>query len=147
MSGETILSVEHLGVGFKTGSRVVEAVRDVSFSIARGETVALVGESGSGKSVTALSVLQLLPYPMAFHTPGSSIRLKGQEMIGAPAETIQKLRGNRAAMVFQEPMTSLNPLMTVGAQICEVIELHLGLDRAAARERAGDQGAHQEGAR
>ncbi len=133
MSGETILSVEHLGVGFKTGSRVVEAVRDVSFSIARGETVALVGESGSGKSVTALSVLQLLPYPMAFHTPGSSIRLKGQEMIGAPAETIQKLRGNRAAMVFQEPMTSLNPLHSIARQIGEVLGLHRGIKGAEAR--------------
>ncbi|MGQ3073037.1 MAG: ABC transporter ATP-binding protein [Ferrovibrionaceae bacterium] len=133
MSGETILSVEHLGVGFKTGTRVVEAVRDVSFSIARGETVALVGESGSGKSVTALSVLQLLPYPMAFHTPGSSIRLKGQEMIGAPAETIQKLRGNRAAMVFQEPMTSLNPLHSIARQIGEVLGLHRGIKGAEAR--------------
>ncbi len=133
MSGETILSVEHLGVGFKAGTRVVEAVRDVSFSIARGETVALVGESGSGKSVTALSVLQLLPYPMAFHTPGSSIRLKGQEMIGAPAETIQKLRGNRAAMVFQEPMTSLNPLHSIARQIGEVLGLHRGIKGAEAR--------------
>ncbi|MGQ3027427.1 MAG: ABC transporter ATP-binding protein, partial [Ferrovibrionaceae bacterium] len=133
MSGETILSVEHLGVGFKTGTRVVEAVRDVSFSIARGETVALVGESGSGKSVTALSELQLLPYPMAFHTPGSSIRLKGQEMIGAPAETIQKLRGNRAAMVFQEPMTSLNPLHSIARQIGEVLGLHRGIKGAEAR--------------
>ncbi len=133
MSAETILSVEHLGVGFKTGSRVVEAVRDVSFTIARGETVALVGESGSGKSVTALSVLQLLPYPMAFHTPGSSIRLKGQEMIGAPPETIQKLRGNRAAMVFQEPMTSLNPLHSIARQIGEVLGLHRGIKGAEAR--------------
>ncbi len=133
MSAETILSVEHLGVGFKVGGRVVEAVRDVSFSIARGETVALVGESGSGKSVTALSVLQLLPYPMAFHTPGSSIRLKGQEMIGAAPETIQKLRGNRAAMVFQEPMTSLNPLHSIARQIGEVLGLHRGLKGPEAR--------------
>ncbi len=133
MSAEIILSVEHLGVNFKAGGRVVEAVRDVSFTIARGETVALVGESGSGKSVTALSVLQLLPYPMASHPPGSSIRLKGQEVIGAPPDTLQKLRGNRAAMVFQEPMTSLNPLHTIARQIGEVLGLHRGLKGAEAR--------------
>ncbi len=112
---EPLLAVRNLSVTFagRGGAAPVEAVRGVSFSLDRGETLALVGESGSGKSVTALSILQLLPYPLAAHGPGSSIRLSGEELVGAPAENLRRVRGDRVAMIFQEPMTSLNPLHTV----------------------------------
>ncbi|HSV30222.1 MAG TPA: ATP-binding cassette domain-containing protein, partial [Candidatus Omnitrophota bacterium] len=99
-----LLEVRDLAVSFGE----VEAVRGVSFQLSKGETLALVGESGSGKSVTALSVLQLLPYPRARH-PKGSILLGGQELVGADERTLRAVRGNRVAMVFQEPMTSLNP--------------------------------------
>jgi microcin C transport system ATP-binding protein len=100
----------------------------------RGETLALVGESGSGKSVTAMSILQLLPYPRATH-PAGSILFDGQEMIGAPERTLRQIRGNRIAMIFQEPMTSLNPLHNVEKQVGEVLLLHKGLRGAKARDR------------
>jgi len=131
MTTDPLLQVRDLGVRFGADP----AVRGVSFDVARGETVALVGESGSGKSVTALSVLQLLPYPMARHTPGSSIRFSGAEIVGAPEETIRKLRGGDVAMIFQEPMTSLNPLHTVEKQIAEMLTLHQGLRAEKARLR------------
>jgi microcin C transport system ATP-binding protein len=134
MSDAALLQVQDLSVRFGQGSGAVEAVKRVSFEIARGETLALVGESGSGKSVTALSVLQLLPYPLASH-PGGSIRFDGTEMVKAPAAILQGIRGNRIAMVFQEPMTSLNPLHTIERQINEVLILHKRLDKAAARSR------------
>ncbi|MDB5409445.1 MAG: transporter ATP-binding protein, partial [Rhodospirillales bacterium] len=107
----------------------------ISFDLDRGETVALVGESGSGKSVTALSILQLLPYPVASHGPESSIRFDGQELIGAPPALLQSVRGGRIAMIFQEPMTSLNPLHTIEKQISETLFLHKRMSRAAARAR------------
>jgi microcin C transport system ATP-binding protein len=134
MSDETnrrLLEVTDLRVHFGR----VEAVRGVSFSIDDGETLALVGESGSGKSATALSILQLLPYPMASH-PGGSIRLAGEEVIGAPSERLRRLRGGVASMIFQEPMTSLNPLHTVEKQISEIVMLHRGVDRRTASARA-----------
>ena len=112
----------------------VQAVKSVSFDIAKGETLALVGESGSGKSVTALSILQLLPYPTAQH-PSGSIRFAGQELVGAPEPALRQIRGARISMIFQEPMTSLNPLHTVEKQIGEVLAIHKGLGRAAARAR------------
>jgi len=112
MSDATLLEVRDLSVTFGAGESAVRAVKNVSFDIGRGETVALVGESGSGKSVTALSVLQLLPYPTAKH-PTGSIRFQGQELVGAPAHELLKVRGNRVSMIFQEPMTSLNPLHTI----------------------------------
>ncbi len=130
----TFLSVKNLSVTFKVGARNVEAVRNVSFDIDRGETLALVGESGSGKSVTALSILQLLPYPMASH-PTGSIVVTGKEMIGADSETLADIRGDQISMVFQEPMTSLNPLHTIERQVNEVLFLHQGLGRTAARAR------------
>jgi microcin C transport system ATP-binding protein len=132
---EALLQVRNLGVVFGSGPAAVEAVKNVSFDIDRGETVALVGESGSGKSVTALSVLQLLPYPQARHPEGSSVRFQGHEMVGAPAGDLLKVRGNRVSMIFQEPMTSLNPLHTIERQINEVLFLHKGLTRDAARRR------------
>jgi microcin C transport system ATP-binding protein len=112
----------------------VEAVKHVSFDIAKGETLALVGESGSGKSVTALSLLQLLPYPTAQH-PNGSIKLDGAELVGAPEPALRHIRGARISMIFQEPMTSLNPLHSVEKQIGEVLAIHKGLGRAAARAR------------
>ena len=113
----------------------VEAVKHVSFDIAKGETVALVGESGSGKSVTALSILQLLPYPTAVHPAGGSITFDGQELLGAPPETLRRIRGNRISIIFQEPMTSLNPLHTIEKQIGEVLMLHKGMKGDQARAR------------
>ncbi|GAB4189982.1 MAG: ABC transporter ATP-binding protein [Thalassobaculales bacterium] len=130
-----ILEVDNLSVAFGRGERRVDAVAGVSFTLARAETLALVGESGSGKSVSALSVLQLLPYPLAWH-PGGSIRLLGREMVGAAESTLRDVRGNRVGIVFQEPMTSLNPLHTVERQIAEVVMLHRGAGAAAARARA-----------
>ncbi len=130
-----LLQVRNLSVSFHVGERTVEAVRGVLFDIAKGETLALVGESGSGKSVSALSVLQLLPYPMAVHGPGSSILFDGVEMIGAKPETLRRMRGNRVAMVPQEPMTALNPLQTIERQIGEVLVIHKKLGAAAVRAR------------
>jgi len=114
-----ILEVEHLSVEFQMPTRVVRAVNDVSFHINAGETVALVGESGSGKSVTALSVMQLLPYPKARH-PGGSIRFKGHEIL-LERQNIADLRGNRIGMIFQEPLSALNPLHKIRKQIGEVL--------------------------
>ncbi|HEY5656478.1 MAG TPA: ABC transporter ATP-binding protein [Myxococcota bacterium] len=130
-----LLEVENLAVTFRTESGSIEAVRGVSFGVERGETVALVGESGSGKSVTALSVLQLLPYPTAWH-PSGSIRFRQTELVGAPESTLVGIRGDRISMIFQEPMTSLNPLHRIEKQVCETLMLHKGLERAAARARA-----------
>ncbi|HSS82169.1 MAG TPA: ATP-binding cassette domain-containing protein, partial [Reyranella sp.] len=134
MSEAALLEVKDLSVTFGTGDNAVRAVRGVSFSIERGETLALVGESGSGKSVTALSVLQLLPYPNASH-PTGSIKFQGRELVGAPARELLAVRGNRVSMIFQEPMTSLNPLHTIERQVNEVLILHKGLARDAARKR------------
>src|SRR5437899_624299 len=134
MSDAALLEVRDLSVTFGAGANAVQAVKGVSFDIARGETLALVGESGSGKSVTALSVLQLLPYPQARH-PAGSIRFQGRELVGAPARELLAVRGNRVSMIFQEPMTSLNPLHTIERQVNEVLILHKGLTRDAARRR------------
>ena len=132
----SLLKIENLGVSFHLEDEDdVEAVRGASLTVERGETVALVGESGSGKSVTALSVLQLLPYPRASH-PHGSIRFDSEELLGAPPEEMQELRGGRVAMVFQEPMTSLNPLHSIEKQLCETLILHRGLSQAQARDRA-----------
>jgi len=130
------LSVRDLAVDFRVPGNPapVHAVRGVSFDIRKGETMALVGESGSGKSVTALSILQLLPYPAASH-PSGSIELDGQDLVRAPEPMLRRIRGNRIAMVFQEPMTSLNPLHSVEKQVAETLILHKGLDRKAARAR------------
>ena len=134
MSNPIMLEVNDLSVTFNLPSTKVEAVRHVSFSISRGETLALVGESGSGKSVTALSLLQLLPYPMAQH-PSGSIHFNGVELVGAPERTLRTVRGNRISMIFQEPMTSLNPLHAIEKQVGEALLLHKGLSRSAARTR------------
>src|SRR5918996_145793 len=119
----SLLDVNKLSVNFRVEGGELEAVRGVSFHIDRGETVALVGESGSGKSVTALSILQLLPYPKAWH-PGGSVRLDGTEVVGADEETLREVRGGRVGIVFPEPMTSLNPLHKVEKQVSESLLLH-----------------------
>ncbi|AWK87941.1 microcin ABC transporter ATP-binding protein [Azospirillum thermophilum] len=129
-----LLQVRGLRVDFRSPAGTMQAVKGVSFDIAKGETLALVGESGSGKSVTALSILQLLPYPMAHH-PAGSIRFRETELLGADEGTLRDVRGNRIAMIFQEPMTSLNPLHTIERQINETLFLHKRLSRGAARER------------
>jgi microcin C transport system ATP-binding protein len=136
----SLLEVRDLGVTFRAtrGAAAVEAVKRVSFTLDRGETLALVGESGSGKTVTALSVLQLLPYPAAAHPPGSSVRFADEELIGAPPGRLREVRGNRIAIVFQEPMTSLNPLHTLEKQIAETLLIHKHLSAAAARARTLD---------
>jgi microcin C transport system ATP-binding protein len=121
---EKLLEIKSLSVGFKTGDQTVQAVKEVNFDINAGETLALVGESGSGKSVTALSVLQLLPYPKAFHDADSQILFKGQDLIGADEPTMRKIRGEQISMIFQEPQSALNPLHTIEKQISEVIQLH-----------------------
>jgi microcin C transport system ATP-binding protein len=134
MAEAKLLQVKDLSVTFDTPGGAVEAVRHASFEIGKGETVALVGESGSGKSVTALSVLQLLPYPMARH-PNGSIRFEGKELVGAPEGEMRHVRGNDIAMIFQEPMTSLNPLHNVEKQVSEVLYVHKGMNPAQARAR------------
>jgi len=131
----SLLSVEDLCVTFGHGGEAVEAVRRVSFTIGRGEAVALVGESGSGKSVTALSILRLLPYPHAWH-PGGKIFFEDKELLPEQDVPLETIRGNRIAMIFQEPMTSLNPLHTIEKQICEVLFLHKEMNREQARARA-----------
>ena len=128
----TLLEIADLRVSFRTPAGVVEAVRGAALTIERGEVLALVGESGSGKTVTGLSIPQLLPYPSAYH-PSGSIRFDGQELMGAKEKALQRLRGDRISMIFQEPMTSLNPLHTIERQVGETIRLHRGLGVAAAR--------------
>jgi microcin C transport system ATP-binding protein len=131
---EPLLTVRGLSTRFMLPAGPVDAVKDATFEIRKGETLALVGESGSGKSVTALSILQLLPYPLARH-PVGSVRFKGRELVGATPEVLRDVRGDEISMIFQEPMTSLNPLHTVEKQINETLILHMGLSREAARER------------
>jgi microcin C transport system ATP-binding protein len=136
--GETLVSVEGLSVDFRGGGgNVVHAVRNVSFDIGKAETVALVGESGSGKTVTALSILRLLPYPAASH-PSGVIRFKGEDLMALPLDGLRHVRGNQISMIFQEPMTSLNPLHTIEQQIGEVLKIHRGLSNSAAQARVLD---------
>ena len=132
-----LLAVRKLTVSFPGHGRLAQVVRGVDFEIARGETLALVGESGSGKSVTALSILDLLPM-LSHARVGGSIRFDGQEVVGAPPAALQRLRGNRIGMIFQEPMTSLNPLHTVGGQVAEAVLIHRSVARKAATARAMD---------
>ncbi len=131
---DTILEVEHLTIKFFTRRGVVHAVRDVSFSVAKGETLGLVGESGSGKSVTAQALLGLTELPGKI-TSGD-VRWKGQSLVNDAEATLARVRGNEIAMVFQDPMTSLNPVFSIGMQITEVLRRHMGMTRRQARERA-----------
>jgi microcin C transport system ATP-binding protein len=131
---EPLLSIRDLSIAFGYGAREVLAVDRVSFDVRKGETMALVGESGSGKSITALSVMKLLPYPAAHH-PSGSITFQGREMLTMPEQKIREIRGNDITIIFQEPMTSLNPLHTIEKQIREILSLHQGLNGEAARAR------------
>src|SRR5215472_128713 len=133
-ASEPILSIRDLSIAFRAGGRDMLAVDRISFDVGKGETVALVGESGSGKSVTALSVMKLLPYPAAHH-PSGSIRFEGRELLTMKENEIRDVRGNDIAIIFQEPMTSLNPLHTIEKQIREILMLHQGLTGQAARAR------------
>ena len=129
-----LLSVDKLSVAFTVSGNTSVAVDEVSFEINRGETVALVGESGSGKSVTALSVLKLLPYPSASH-PSGNVYFKGEDLLDSDERDLRRVRGDDITMIFQEPMTSLNPLHTIERQIGEILSIHQGMGETKARER------------
>ena len=130
-----VLAVENLKTWFYTRDGIVRAVDGVSFSLARGEMLGVVGESGCGKSITALSVMGLLQAP-AGRIAGGSIRLNGRELVGLEESAMRRIRGNEISMIFQEPMTSLNPVMRIGRQIAAPLMLHQDMDRSAARARA-----------
>ena len=134
MTDKPLLQVKDLSVAFQVDGRAVTALEGMNFTLEKGRTLALVGESGSGKSITALSILQLLPYPAASH-PSGSVTFAGEELMHAGEAVLQKVRGNRISMVFQEPMTSLNPLHPVLRQVGEMLELHRGLQGPALRTR------------
>ena len=133
----SILEVRNLNVDFVTQHGWVNVVRDVNFDLRRGETLGLVGESGSGKSVTSMAIMGLVPEPPGRVT-ADSIRLGDTEMLTLPQREKEDLRGNRLAMIFQEPMTSLNPAFTIGEQIAEVVRRHEGVNRKTANQRAVD---------
>ena len=138
-SGERpVLRVEDLSVSFRNRQQhhevISNVVKKVSFDLHAGETLALVGESGSGKSLTALSILQLLPYPQAFH-PSGSVRYQDTELVGADRNTLRRIRGNDISMIFQEPMTALNPLHVIEKQIAESLDLHQGISGGEARKK------------
>ena len=137
MTSGKLISVNDLSVDFRSGDGVTHAVKNVSFDIDKGETLALVGESGSGKTVTALSILQLLPYPAASH-PSGAIVFRGENLLALPPDGLRHVRGNKISMIFQEPMTSLNPLHTIEQQIIEVLRIHKGMSGAPARARVLD---------
>ena len=134
---EPLLEVRNLTTRFRTEAGWVTAVQDVSFDLAPGETLAIVGESGSGKSVTALSMLRLIPRPPGEIT-GDHVMFEGQDLLKASDAELQAIRGSRIAMIFQEPMTSLNPSLTLGVQVGEPLVLHRGASWAAAYAKAGD---------
>lgn len=129
-----LLSVKNLSVNFQTPDGVFEAVKHVSFNLEKGKSLALVGESGSGKSVTAKSIMQLLSYPPASH-PNGSIMFQGNELVGAPESFMRTVRGDKIGMIFQEPLSALNPLHNIEKQIGEILELHKGLTGKAKRAR------------
>jgi oligopeptide/dipeptide ABC transporter ATP-binding protein len=130
-----LLEVKGLHTEFRTGAGLVRAVDGISYTVEHGETVAIVGESGSGKSVGALSILRLIPDPPGRITAGE-ILFDGRDLLGLPESEMRQIRGRDIGMVFQEPMTSLNPVLTIGRQITEVVEQHQRADRAAAAKRA-----------
>jgi len=131
----TVLEIENLRTQFYTSAGVVQAVDGISYTVDAGETVAVVGESGCGKSVSALSILRLIPEPPGKIVDGS-IRFMDTDILALSEEQMRKIRGRKIAMVFQEPMTSLNPVLTIGRQICETLETHLEVTHAQAMKRA-----------
>ena len=134
---EPILNVQNLSIAFRAKKDWHRAVDQVSFSVSEGETLSIVGESGCGKSVTALSILRLLPEPPARVEEGE-IRFKGADLLTLPAKRLRKIRGKEIAMIFQEPATSLNPVFSVGCQIAEAIRIHESVSSRQAKERAID---------
>ncbi len=135
MTAAPVLEVDNLHTQFFTLDGVVRAVDGVSFTVGAGETLSIVGESGCGKSVTALSVMRLIP-PTSGRIVSGSVRFGGADLAGLSESEMRRIRGNRIAMIFQEPMTSLNPVMTIGDQIAEAVTIHQGLPRAQALDRA-----------
>ncbi|HED64956.1 MAG TPA: ABC transporter ATP-binding protein [Planctomycetes bacterium] len=133
--GEVLLEVTDLRTHFRGEEGVAKAVDGVSFKLLSGETLGVVGESGCGKSVTAMSIMQLVPQPPGF-IAGGSIRFAGRDLLSMSIDEFRRIRGNEIAMIFQEPMTALNPVYRVGEQIAEAVRLHQGLDREASRARA-----------
>jgi peptide/nickel transport system ATP-binding protein len=135
-ASEVLLDVRNLRTTFKVLDGVVPAVDGVSFSLKRGETIGIVGESGSGKSVTALTIMRLLDIPPAEIDPASEVWFDGREVLGLPMDQMRRIRGNDMAMIFQEPLTSLNPVFTVGDQIAEQVRTHKKVTNRAAWDRA-----------
>jgi oligopeptide/dipeptide ABC transporter ATP-binding protein len=133
---DVLLDVRNLRTYFKVLDGIVPAVDDISFSLRRGQTLGIVGESGSGKSVTALTIMRLLDIPPASLGEGSEVWFDGREILSIPIDEMRKVRGKDVAMIFQEPLTSLNPVFTVGDQIAEQVELHMRVSKKAAMDRA-----------
>ncbi|HEX6065207.1 MAG TPA: ABC transporter ATP-binding protein, partial [Longimicrobiales bacterium] len=131
-----LLEVSNLRTYFKTDAGIARSVDGVSFSIEKGEVLGIVGESGCGKSVTSLSLMRLIPQPPGEIMPGSSIKLRGEELVTASEKRMREIRGNDMAMIFQEPMTSLNPVFPIGEQIAEALRLHKNLNKKQARQGA-----------
>ena len=135
-SGKPVLQVEHLSTCFKTDQGIVTAIDDVTFDLYAGETLGIVGESGSGKTVTSKSIMRLLSEHVSFQKEGSVVRFEGKNLVTATEDEMREVRGARIAMIFQEPMTSLNPVFTIGWQLDEALEYHTKLDRAERKQRA-----------
>jgi peptide/nickel transport system ATP-binding protein len=134
---EKLLEVKNLGVKFRLdGGTIFEAVKGVSFDVPKNSTVALVGESGSGKSVSAMSIIRLLPREQAIISPDSEVLFEGRNLLAEPDDAMRQIRGAEISVIFQEPMTSLNPVFTVGDQIAEVLRLHMGMSYGQAWKRA-----------
>src|SRR5215470_19845997 len=133
----SLLEIDNLAVGFNTEAGLVHAVDGVSLSIEKGRTLGLVGESGCGKSVTATSILRLVPSPPGRYL-GGEIRFGGVDLLKLPREDLPKVRGKDIAMIFQDPMTSLNPVFTIEKQMGEVLQMRFGMDRDAARKKSAD---------
>ncbi len=134
----SLLQVRRLDVFFDTPDGRLVGAQDIAFSVEPGRTTALVGESGSGKTVSAMSVLQLLPYPVAGHSPDSEILWKGQDLLKAPAKALRRIRGNEISMIFQEPQISLNPVQRIDRQVAEILVTHQRIDWRSAREQVPD---------
>jgi oligopeptide transport system ATP-binding protein len=132
---EPLLEVKNLKTQFFTQDGVVKAVDDVSFSVLPGETLGIVGESGCGKSITAMSIMRLIPTPPGRIVNGS-INFEGEDILGMSDEEMRSVRGNKIAMIFQDPMTSLNPVLSINRQISETLELHLGMSKSQSRQRS-----------
>jgi oligopeptide transport system ATP-binding protein len=135
VNNETILEVKDLKTYFRTDAGIVKAVDGVSFRLDKGETLGLVGESGSGKSVTNMSIMKLIPMPPG-KIVGGEVLLDGEDVLKMNEKELSKIRGNRISMIFQDPMTALNPYLRISTQLVETIRLHQGLDKAAARKKA-----------